>query len=392
MFAPVLKRALAVLAVAPLAVAPLALAGAAPALASGAPGWRIVKTIGPDAGVTYMSSILATGRRDAWATAASCPAVCPGPASFLVEHWNGRRWKEVLPPAEQAAEGVVAVALGASSARNAWLFNSRPDNATALHWNGATWRKRAIPGWVVRLNLSGTYAVTPVLFGSADMWVFSLGQRSFSARTRYSAARYDGHRWTASPLPAIPDLVSAVSRNDIWVLGTPRNLTRTTVLMHWNGRSWRERSVPRAHVPHGASEFTPGILALGPRDVWLTRSIQKGLSGAETLYLLHWNGKSWRRVHPPFPTTEVEFMAPDGHGGIWMVNVGPKPAFRSYFVHLTGGHWTRQPVRPAKGTRLQEIEAITGVPGTASMWAVGQILPPHEGSGGIVGTIWGLGA
>src|SRR5690242_12129982 len=40
------------------------------------------------------------------------------------------------------------------------------------------------------------------------------------------------------------------------------------------------------------------------------------------------------------------------------------------------------------GTTVQQASVITAVPGTASAWAVGELIVPGEGSGGIVGAVW----
>jgi hypothetical protein len=204
------------------------------------------------------------------------------------------------------------------------------------------------------------------------------------------AARFNGHSWAKMPLPGIPGAVSAVSPKDIWALGSPDNLKGSSFLMHWNGRSWHRVAIPAVKPPAHSVEFAADLLATGPDNVWLRRDIEKGSQGARTLYLLHWNGKRWQRVRLGFPTSLVDFMAQDGHGGEWIVANGQGPAFTWYFYHLLSGHWSRQAVPASSGTTLQQLLGITAIAGTRSLWATGGLLPAHS-SQDVVGGIWKFG-
>lgn len=63
-------------------------------------------------------------------------------------------------------------------------------------------------------------------------------------------------------------------------------------------------------------------------------------------------------------------MVPDGHGGIWALNVPDLGPWRPW--HLTGGTWTRAATQiavPGQVTGMSSGLAL--VPGTTSVWGVG---------------------
>jgi hypothetical protein len=367
-----------------------------PAEASVTSGWRVTKVIGPVAGATYVAGFVATGPGDAWSTWGTCNP-CGGASpkqSFAVQRWNGRKWRGVpLSPVQETKESSFSVAFGASSRTNAWLFNGFQDHSAALHWNGRTWNGRPIPSWVVRNNLSGSYSVSAEVFSVKSMWVFSSGVDSFT-KPEHFAARYSAGRWTKVQLPGIPGGVSAVSQDDMWVSGftlkTALRPNPVQILMHWNGHRWSTHSLPRARGSAASHEFLADITGAGAHSVWAQRYYSSGTGPSRTLYLLHWNGTAWRLINIPYPNSTLDQLAPDGHGGLWMIANGPPPSYRWYFYHYGSGRWTRTAVHSAAGTSLQEVTQLAWVPGTRSMLAAGGVIVPHQADG-IRGAIWQFG-
>jgi hypothetical protein len=367
-------------------------ASAAPSPGAAGSGWRVPITVGPLHGVTSVSNLVATGRANAWSTWGVC-SPCGGQnqaTTFQVDRWNGSAWRTVPIPQRLAHYGTDSVGFGASSSRDAWLFEASPLLGRALHWNGSHWAVRDIPTWVVRGNLSGTIGLGVADFGQAGMWVFSEGRESFKPIVSL-AARLQHNRWSKVRLPGVPSEISAVSPTDIWSLAVPQRPASSTrqFLMHWNGRRWSTLSVPKpVTVPPNSVEFVRDLVAAGPRDVWLQRDIETGSKGARTLYLLHWDGKSWHRVPLREPTSGVDEMTRDGHGGVWLVANGPGPAFKWFFDHFSGGRWTRKLAPSTAQTTVQEVTRLAWVPGTSSEWAAGGLLPVNSNVD-VLGGIWG---
>lgn len=376
-------------------IAVLALAGAVgPASAASKPGWRVAQTFGPAEG-SWSQQFAVTGAKGAWSTWYAC-VICGGAnptTQFLVERSTGGAWSQVAVPPALGLDPASVVALGASSANDAWLFNGYAKGGTAFHWTGSAWSSVTVPSWVVRANLSGSYSVTPVVFGPQSVWVFSEGQDAFTNPSHY-AARFDGTTWTQIQLPGIPASVVALSPSDMWATGiSPADVGKANppeLLMHWNGSTWSTLSVPLPKVPAGTYEYAGNLVALGPAEVWLTLNKQAGVSGAKTAFLLHWKNKKWSQVKLGLATSIVDFMASDGHGGIWLASNGPAPKYAWYFDHFNGGHWTRTLVPPLKGDTVGGVTGLTWIPGTQSVWAAGEEFIPKQAKG-ILGTIFKYG-
>lgn len=346
-------------------------AGLVPAQATTTPGWRVVKEIGPAGCQSFLSDVLATGSRDAWAAgdmSISCGATRP-----LVEHWNGRAWRQrPLPEALDSYDGLVAI--GASSASNAWLIASQENSSVLarLTWNGKTWKAARLPSWVSRktsgLSLDDVLAV----FGPANVWNFSLDARQNPAM----AARFNGRTWRRVYLPGAPVAVSAVTAGDIWAVGPSRKTMskpvaqRVYVAMHWNGRTWRTIAMPKitsvSTLPH-----VFGMVAAGPDSLWATIPTG-GPASARQGYLIHWDGQHWHRVRTPrgvFNQPDANPQAQDGRGGVWLQGFGPAPANAARLYHYRYGHWTT--FRSPDAAAVQ-LAALAWIPGTRSLWAVGE--------------------
>jgi len=376
------------------ALATAAAARVVPAQGATTAGWQVATTVGQDPRITYLldpgggnagDGFVAPDANDAWSVWGSCAASCGGKAATIVEHWNGTAWHRV---ATAGLNLTSTDAVAASSATDAWLFEGYDANATARHWDGTAWTSSALPPWAIRFNESGVVQIAAADFAPSDVWLFTLGQQGLSPQTPY-AGHFNGTSWVKRRLPAIPDEVDAVARNDIWALGTPGDLSGGQVLMHWDGTTWSTLALPTPSVPPGDSAFFQIPAASGPGDLWLDQYVAKNQGSPGTTSLEHWNGTAWQPVPLHYRTGVVATIASDGSGGLWMIFAGPRPAFTEYFAHLTsGGTWTRTVIPATTGTTVQQASVITAVPGTASAWAAGELIVPGEGSGGIVGAIW----
>ncbi|HEX9033093.1 MAG TPA: hypothetical protein VF834_14730 [Streptosporangiaceae bacterium] len=337
----------------------------APAQAATSPGWRITKLIGLASDVSRLDAVTATGPGDAW-------TVGNQNRKLIIERWGNGHWVSIPPKGFAGASLLNGVAgeqpsFGATSATNAWIFVGTSTGHEAWHWNGTSWARVSMPSWVTPVDRSGSTGVTPVVaVHGGGTWVFASGATGY-------AARYNHGRWSKVPVPAVPVSISAFSVNDIWAVGL--NLkTSGWVLMHWNGTRWSTTAIPKPHLTTGEISFANPVVAASDTSVWVRVGIAKnGLPKGNVL--LHWNGSGWTRVSmPPLGYLSQAGMAQDGHGGLWLAGIGPAPAYQPYFYHYNSGHWTRQIVPGDSGTPNNKVELLgmTWIPGTRSLWAVGQ--------------------
>ena len=365
-------------------------AGAVPAAqAARSPGWRIVKIL-RHCGNDSMSGVTATGPRDAWAL--GVPTESGAGCGADVEHWSGTNWGRVPVPrrmiAGRDASVTVPLPVAASSATDAWIFpnvlTSLPLSPYdyALRWNGAAWRKSAFPA-----HLSVLLAAA---FGPADVWAFGGIDHADGSVVPY-AARYDGHSWRKAVVPVAPLGISARSAHDMWTVGpTPatasKPLAKQVILAaHWTGRRWRTMTVPAISAPAGTGSLSRGLVAtVGPADIWWAYQV----AGREPAPagLLHWYRGHWHTIKLPAAIGGLDAMAQDGHGGVWLLAQAGTAFYNlaQYLYHYSNGQWARQPV-PSPRRYTDMLSGMAWVPGTTSVWAVGEAdLNNGNGSVGVI--------
>jgi hypothetical protein len=314
------------------------------------PGWRVVKTFGPDPANAPSGVLTAVSATDAW-------SAWSGSGFSAIEHWTGSTWRSVPLPARLDGYVKTAVSISASSPRDVWLFASY-QTTEALRWTGSNWLLQPIPSWVLRRS-SGPLSVTSAVFGPKNVWAFSLGAGAY-------AAHYDGRTWTKVSLPEAPVEVSVVAADDIWALGPSIGY-----VMHWNGRKWTSVRLPLLPPRVGESVSYTNITAVGPRDAWLFRTIRFENAQLPSTAMMRWNGTSWQTA--PSPADIVGSLAADGDGGLWADGIDINPGGFWYFYHLTRDQWTQ--ITPP-GVDVHSPETLTQIPGTRSLWATGSSFSP----------------
>lgn len=331
--------------------------GLASAQPSRSPGWRVVYRNAEDS----FLAVTATAPNNAWAagfTRTSQP---------FVRHWNGRSWGSATLPAGVGGKfGGFLQVLAGSSASNAWAFGEDfgvPGPkviSVVLRWDGKRWSQLATP-------LGDVVIGGAAVFSAADVWVFGCPDRAGDPGA--GTWHYNGRHWTLLRL-GNDDICSgsALSSRDIWATGV--NLVAGgTFITHWNGTRWSHVKTPPVTLSDGKRHtfLASSVQAISDRNVWAfgNASIDssQGLFGG----VLHWNGHSWRQVSLPGAITAVLNSAPDGQGGLWVTahyttGAGPE-------LHFTGGRWV-QVALPRVSGRAVALNGLALVPHTTSVWGV----------------------
>jgi hypothetical protein len=296
-------------------------------------------------------------------------------------------WRVALKVTGQQRE---FTAITAITARNAWAFYSTDtDGAGAYQLSGSAWHKRSFPsgdGEVVSasasaaanvwaftntraLRFNGTsWSATTKTFGEvssglavskSDAWVFATAT---SSSTSTSAWHYNGTSWTKVGSGAKLFGASALSPSSIWAYGGKD-------VAHWNGRVWNKTSVAKL-LPRNTEisiSGLAGIYAASKHSVYAL-----GSGGAETvggpIVLLHYNGKTWRRIKVAKVQASPRAIVPDGKGGLWI----PDDEFLyGGMEHYSHGKLTRVTL-PYPKTRLLMMGAVH-LPGTTTTLAIGTV-------------------
>jgi hypothetical protein len=230
--------------------------------------------------------VSAVSARDAWAVG----LVSRG--SALILHWNGSAWRRMKLPGRFSAQALADVA--ATSAKHAWAVgNSRTGGPVILRWNGSRWSRVAFPapGGAALQLLSVTANA------AANAWATGWTDRSTGTAVTV-ALHWAGGEWrrirTPNPTGGSDGDgflgVTASSARHAWAVGGGfEGLDGELLIERWNGNSWRAVRTPA----------TPGNLyavAVGPSGrgwaVGQTLAPTEA-EGIQTL-ILHWNGTSWR--------------------------------------------------------------------------------------------------
>jgi hypothetical protein len=330
-----------------------------------------------------MDAVDADSASDAW-------AVGKVPAGFgdnagIIEHWAGKAWHRVVPPANLLRHfnktDDLFWAVGASSARNAWVFGLA---GKYLRLNGNRWTYGRLPHSKKLIML----VLSAKVFSPTDAWAFGCQARSLgtaSAHCAPAATWFNGRRWTVLKLPGkgVVWQVSAVGPTDIWAIDGPSVIGATGSqprILHWNGKTWQVASGP-PKLPKG-TQFT-GVAANSDTNLWIGGNVVRPKTKVREV-LWHWNGRSWLDMNPPAKPsageTEMESLTPDGQGGILELAFHTKGGadISTVIRHYSAGRW--QPPISKKWLLLQLAE----IPGTSSTWGVGLGLRSRPAHGLIV--------
>jgi hypothetical protein len=292
--------------------------------------WRQVPSPNPGRGDNYLTSVHAVSATSIWAVggyATQSGGIVPN--KTLILHWNGRRWAQQPSPSPAGRlnelNGVHAISGGAAWAVGLQAGSDNNDKTLILHWNGTRWSRVASPSPAADSVLSGVDAT-----GHGNAWAVGLTGRIGQTL----ALRWNGRRWSrvASPDPdggGELESVSATSARNAWAVGDTakgRSLT-----LHWNGRRWQHVTSPNIE-PSGDDNLLSGVAATSAGNAWAVGTGSIAFGDGATGFILHWNGHGWRRLRTPAPvasTTNLYSVAASSASSAWVVGIFAPDTARS---------------------------------------------------------------
>lgn len=318
----------------------------------------------------------------AWAVGVYLPSTT-GNEQAMIERWNGSAWTLQPSPNPGGTNGQALNGVAATSAANAWAvgFYGTAQGGTAqtliLHWNGATWAQVPSPnpaGGTLSNGLSDVVALS-----ATRAWaVGSYGTSPTAARTLI--VRWNGAHWHKVPSPnrgpLINELggVAATSATNAWAVGdynTGNSTVEHTLIEHWNGSSWKLQPSPNPGGP-GQNAILGGVAATSATNAWATGYYSN--SGHTQTLIVHWDGRSWKKVPSPSPGALGNFL-----GGVtaisatnaWTVGnyVTSSGVAKTLIVHWDGRSWKKVP-SPNPGSALNFSTGVAAASAT-NIWAVG---------------------
>jgi len=331
------------------------------------PRWRVVDSPNPSTQSNELNAVAVISANDIWAVGTSADRA-------LTLHWNGKEWR-VVPAPGLRFDKIAAVATD-----DVWAIGI----GSVAHWDGTVWKEVSIP-------TPGGSKEPPVLQGIAavstnDIWAVGYYQSydgdQFLGELTLTL-HWNGKEWRVIPSPNITSKVgstmnallsvSAVSRNDVWAVGTSAG---GPLAIHWNGKEWSLVPVPRTQD----NDYLSSVVATASNDVWAggtseTSSEPNRFSRKVRSFIIHWDGAKWSLM----PGIEL------GHGGLgdivviskndaWAVGWSSDHAgeARTVMMHWDGKQWTVVP-SPNPGEFLNFLRGIEAAP-DGEVWAVGSAL------------------
>lgn len=297
--------------------------------------------------------------------------------SSLVLRWNGSAWSSVAHPHFSTNHGFQDV--DAPAPNDAWAVGSRWVTSGGVrtliqHWDGVRWSIVRSPN-ASRNGLNQLEAVRAVPTSPGTVWaVGSASNPSGSFGEVTLTMRRTGDAWRVVPSPNVTsdnhlEAVDATGPSDAWAVGwgstSPFGGTAIAIVLHWNGTSWENVSIPN---PSPVMLF--GVRAVAPNDVWAVGHTYVG--GAHWIPLiLHWDGVSWSRSTIPVPEfggqlRDVVSLSPTN---VYAIGFSGESGFAGTLVlHWNGASWTTEPTpSPGSSPKLYGGAAI----GPSTVWAVG---------------------
>jgi len=254
--------------------------------------WSHVATPNPAVG-GYFADVAATSASNAWAVglAATGGPGSGSPVAPLIEHWNGKHW--TVQNLKAAVPGGQFAGVAATSPANAWAVGSTGGQQTLIeHWNGKTWTRVPSPNVDTGSSLQSVTVIS-----SDNAW--AVGSYIAPDGTRHTLTLYwNGLHWTVVPSQtpggdAALVSVAASWTHNIWAVGI-RNPTRCsnggpqckTLVEHWDGTRWTLVASP--NPPSAYLNEIWSISAVSRSDIWGV-----GTTDYSSTLIVHWNGSSW---------------------------------------------------------------------------------------------------
>ena len=201
--------------------------------------WSVVHTPNPGTG-SGLFGVSAVSSNNVWATGLVDQTGSGAFYDTLVEHWNGKNWQIVRSPSSSTeADNLQSVSV--VSAKDIWAVGtinvggSLGYQPEIEHWNGIKWSN------VVPPNSGKDSALNSVVaLSSTNVWIVG------SANNQTLVEHFDGSNLTMVSSPNVGTgnnylfSVTAISANNIWAVGYYVNSSNIdqTLIEQWNGTSW----------------------------------------------------------------------------------------------------------------------------------------------------------
>jgi hypothetical protein len=301
------------------------------------------------------------------------------PGQTLVVHWDGASWTQVPSPDPATPSRLFGV--HAVSASNVWAvgeyFDGSIDKTLIVHWDGSAWTQVPSP------NASGaTQNVLKAVRGSSATNVWAVGYFVNSNNVDQTLIlHWNGTSWkqVPSPDPSGPAMdqeltsVASNSAQDAWAVGFYYTGVDKSMILHWNGSSWKQVTSPN---PGSQGTFLYGVRATSASSAWAVGSAFNGT--ADKTLIVRWDGSAWKQVKSPDPggatqNNDLSSVAVTSATDAWAAGeYDSGTGTRTLVLHWDGSAWTQVTTPNLGGSSIDDSVTSVGASSANSVWAVGR--------------------
>ena len=312
-------------------------------------------------GGAALDDVTALSARNAWAVGND---LNNGAIQTVILHWNGSSWRRSPSPSPSSTENRL-FGVAATSASNAWAvgydLQGSKYQTLIVHWNGSSWRRVPSPdpgGTAHQNRLSDVTAVS-----ATNAW--AVGDYRTGGGSRTLIVHWNGSSWRQETGPHATrtgSLVGVATAGHLWATGTSSAAHRRPLIMDRKNGSWRRTGLAGAGL-------LAAVSGASRANAWAVGYAVAG--GTDKNVIWHWNGSSWHRVPSPRrgDFDNLDGVAATSAGNAWAVgSYFANNTSHTFLLHWNGSSWRQlQSPNLAGGADLRAVDATSAT----NAWAVG---------------------
>ncbi|GLW10522.1 hypothetical protein Misp01_56500 [Microtetraspora sp. NBRC 13810] len=274
-----------------------------------------------------------------------------------IAHWDGRAWSQVSIRNDDTGAGSLR-SIAAASATDLWTVGTAHDGLPYVaHGDGSNFDRVGVEQLRSGDWLGGVDAVPGR--------VAAVGSRDGRPLILTQAAGV----WRVEPQPRDEGTLYAVAvsaRGDGMAVGDGE---RRPLVMRLSGGTWKAMTLPR--IPGG---YLRDVQFDGPKRALAVGGVLHS-GGESTPLVLSWNGRRWSQVRVPEDDASLYGVTGDGAGRFWISGFDPEDPGEAFLLRYDGRtvKTIRGEADAAKGTTMR-LQAVSHLPGTSAVWAVGHVV------------------
>lgn len=339
-----------------------------------APAWQVTPAGLPS--ISRLQDVTAAGPSAAWAVGYqnySFEPPAPGLQLHAVQRWNGSAWSAQRLPGDPAD----LTGVSAAGRSDVWVVGTGGSVPYAARFDGSGWTAYRPAGD------DSTTTLRDVAAGNGRA-VF-VGGRFPNPKI----VEWTGREFTDVPV-TVPDTwanellsVSSAPDGSTFAVGSRYGTDGSgpyPLIVQRLGGTWRVATVPAVRDTRLLS-----VSARSATDVWAVGTADDSLTRRPVI--MHFDGRSWREVTAPLQAASLLAVAVDTAGTVWITG-GNEPGGETRYLRYSAGRWTVENgtrISPAYGSGSPSVQGLTAVPGSPGrFWGVGAAVDAVQGDVAVI--------